>query len=344
MNRLVKKYGFVFLIALFHTGCSPVMEKKFSGQTMGTTYAIKIIVTPSFLGNHPALHDSIHFILDQINQQMSTYLETSEITSFNSASANKWIPVSCDLAQVVKTAKRISEKSNGAFDITVSPLVNVWGFGSQSIRRNVPEQSIIDSAMALTGHRKCDVRMEPPALKKNIAGLSIDLSAIAKGYGVDKVAEYLEQSGVKNYLVEIGGEIRAQGHNAGHVPWRIGIQAPDGGNHVQKILSIDNFSVATSGDYRNYFESGGVRYSHTIDPRDGRPIRHTLASVTVLHDTCMIADAYATAINVLGPHQGYQLAVQNNLSVLLLIKSQHGFFEKTTPLFEQFLEKNTKNG
>ena len=322
-----------------NSGTRQRYEKSFAGHTMGTTFSIKLVESDSYYTAHCALLDSIHSILDRVNQQMSTYIDASEISRFNNLETDQWMPVSKDFASVVYTALRISRQSMGAFDVTVNPLVNLWGFGSEKSIRDVPLQPAIDSALTLVGYEKCRVRFNPPALKKTAAGLQCDLAAIAKGYGVDTVSEFLERTGAENYLVEIGGEIRARGKNTNHVNWRIGIQSPDGSNRVQKIISLENISIATSGDYRNYFEKNGVRYSHTIDPRTGRPVQHKLASVTVLYDSCTVADAYATAIDVMGPEDGYELAVQENLAVLMLIKSEDGFEEKMTPEFEMYMKK-----
>ncbi|MDZ7725208.1 MAG: FAD:protein FMN transferase [candidate division KSB1 bacterium] len=346
MNIFINKHH-VLVLSLLLIGavvsCNSVSrqrrEKSYAGHTMGTTFSIKLVETGSYYESHPALLDSIHAILERVNQQMSTYIDSSEISRFNDFKADQWMSVSEDFASVVHTALRISRQSEGAFDVTVNPLVNLWGFGSGNSIRTVPLQQAIDSALTFVGYENCRVRFNPPALKKTVAGLQCDLGAIAKGYAVDKVSEFLERTGTENHLVEIGGEIRARGKNENHVNWRIGIQSPDGGNRVQKIISLENIAIATSGDYRNYFEENGVRYSHTIDPRTGRPIQHKLAAVTVLHDSCTVADAYATALDVMGPEDGYDLAVKENLPVLLLIKSKDGFVEKMTPEFEMYMKK-----
>ena len=193
--------------------------------------------------------------------------------------------------------------------------------------------------MERIGYQNLFVRQSPPSIKKKNPGIYCDLSAIAKGFGVDKVAEYLDSKGFVHYLVEIGGEVRAKGVKPGGQPWRVAIAVPDGSSSYQRVLLLKNISMATSGDYQNYFEKDGKRYSHTIDPCTGRPITHTLASVTVIHESCMMADALATAINVLGPGKGYELAIKENLPVFLIIKKRGGFVEKMTPLFEDILAK-----
>jgi thiamine biosynthesis lipoprotein len=239
---------------------------------------------------------------------------------------------------VVREALRISEASGGAFDVTVGPLVNLWGFGPEDRPRRVPDERAIEERRAAVGYRKLAVRMSPPAVKKDAPELSCDLSALAKGYGVDTVAEYLDACGMRNYMVEVGGEVRAKGKNGQGIPWRIGVERPGGPGGLLKVIRISGHALATSGDYRNYFEEDGVRYSHTIDPRTGRPIAHALGSVTVIHRSCMVADGMATAINVLGPQAGYDLAVRQKLPVLMVVREGDGFTETMTPWFEAFLE------
>jgi len=179
--------------------------------------------------------------------------------------------------------------------------------------------------------------MNPPSIKKDIPGLYCDLSAIAKGFGVDKAAEYLESKNYKNYIVEIGGEVRTGGMKHNRF-WRVGIASPNGGSSIEKVIELKDASMATSGDYHNYFEKNGIRYSHTIDPAAGRPITHKLASVSVLHKFCCTADAYATAINVMGPEKGYEWAVKENLPVLLIIHDRgNRFVEKMTPQFKKYI-------
>ena len=191
-----------------------------------------------------------------------------------------------------------------------------------------------------TGYEKLEYRLDPPALRKLHPELTIDLSALAKGYGVDVLAEYLEEVGVQDYMVEIGGEIRARGTNPDGQVWRIGIEKPEPGGQrsVYEALPLEDLGMATSGDYRNYYELDGERLSHTIDPRTGRPITHKLASVTVLHEECAFADAYATALNVLGPERGYELAVSLKLPALFIVRVDDRFEEKATPAFQALRE------
>ncbi|MCP5103708.1 MAG: FAD:protein FMN transferase [bacterium] len=304
---------------------------------MGTTYMIKLVKG----GDTDAqkLQADIDVLLKRVNQQMSTWLKDSEISRFNQYSETGWFDVSADTAVVFSEALNISELSGGAFDITVGPLINLWGFGPGNKKRQVPGEEQIKEIMAGIGYQKLSVRQSPPALKKEEPALYCSLAAIAKGFGVDKTAEYLDSKGFIHYLVEIGGEVRARGFRPGGKPWRIGIAVPDGSQSYQKIVLLKNISMATSGDYHNYFEKDGVRYSHTIDPVTGWPITHKLASVTVLHESCMRADALATAINVLGPEKGYELAIKKNLPVFLIVKGANGFLEKMTTRFEEMVKR-----
>ncbi len=304
---------------------------------MGTNYSIKISRLPEGLSQEK-LQKDIHSTLERINDQMSTYRPKSEISRFNRSRDLGWFSVSADTARVVRTAMLISMETRSAFDVTVSPLVNLWGFGPESRDRIVPDNEEIKAAKAKTGSRKLKARLSPPALRKLHADLKVDLSAIAKGFGVDKVAGLLDKHGIVSYLVEIGGEIRARGLKKDGINWTVGIERPDPDQSmIQEVISLRNQALATSGDYRNFFAQGGKRYSHTIDPTTGRPVEHGLASVTVVADQCMLADAWATALMVLGPERGYQLAVDQDLAALFIVKAQEGFVQKTTSVFEKIL-------
>jgi len=304
---------------------------------MGTSFSIKIIKDVPEI-DYSTIEPSVNSLLIEVNRQMSTYQDDSEISRFNQYTGTEWFEVSDDFANVLQQALRISEVSNGAFDVTVGPLVNLWGFGPEHQLDKVPSRNEIEARKEMVGYDKLSVRDEPPAVKKDSPEIYIDLSAIAKGFGVDKVSEYLDNLGVNHYMVEIGGEVRAKGKK-GDRNWRIGVNSPNG-DDLKKVLTVSNIAIATSGDYFNYFEKDGVRYSHTIDPRTGRPVTHKLASVTVLHDSCTLADGFATAIDVLGPEKGYELAVKTLLPVYMIIRNGDGFIEKMTPEFETFVLKN----
>ncbi|HEX7027751.1 MAG TPA: FAD:protein FMN transferase, partial [Gammaproteobacteria bacterium] len=293
-----------------------VSEHRIEGVTMGTYYLVKIADAPKNLKTNE-LQDGMDSLLHEINRSMSTYDKDSELSRINRSRKPEPIPISPGLYTVLNEAVKISRLSNGAFDITVGPLVNLWGFGPELRDDTVPASVDIQLALARVGMDKIELSdSDSPAFRKLHPEVYLDLSAIAKGYGVDRLAEHLEIRGIKNYMVEIGGEMRVKGVNARGKPWRIAIEEPSpAGRNVFSVIAPGDRAVATSGDYRNYFEWDGRRYSHTIDPRNGRPVDHALASVTVLANNCMHADAMATALMVLGPKQGYDLAVAEKLPV-----------------------------
>ncbi len=305
---------------------------------MGTTFTVKLVEKDSDKGktNYEKVESEINRLLVEVNRQMSTYIEDSEISRFNQYRKTDWFPVSSDLAKVLIASITISEKSQGAFDITVGPLVNLWGFGPEYQANKIPDDEEIKEKKALTGYKKLSVKLSPPAVKKDIPEIYCDLSAIAKGFGVDKITMLLDSIKIENYMVEIGGEVRTKGKTQQNKLWRIGIEAPDSPTDIQRIIVISDNSMATSGDYRNYYEKDGVRYSHTIDPLIGSPIAHKLASVTVIDKSSMIADGMATAINVLGPEEGYKFALREGLPVFMIVREKQGFVEKMTPEFKTF--------
>ncbi|MCZ6854224.1 MAG: FAD:protein FMN transferase, partial [Gammaproteobacteria bacterium] len=222
--------------------------------------------------------------------------------------------------------------SAGAFDVTVGPLVNLWGFGPNVDGRSPPERAAIEDARAKVGFARLLVKQAPPELSKTHE-MYVDLSAIAKGHGVDRLAEVLNAAHCTDYLIDIGGEVSARGVNSTGESWRIGIEVPDPDRlgAIQRVLTLTDEAVATSGDYRIFFEDSGRRYSHTIDPRTGYPVTHNLASVTVLHESAMWADGYATALNVLGPVHGLELATERELAALFVVRTENGFEERYTP-------------
>ncbi len=295
---------------------------------MGTFWHVTVVDSETVDKN--ILDQLIKQELLAINQQFSTYISDSEISQFNSHQSTEPFNVTEAVVKVVEAANILSEQSNGAFDITVAPLVSLWGFGSKIIL-NKPSEETIKQAQKNTGYHHLTIIENPPQLVKAIPLLSIDLSAIAKGYGVDRIAALLEQLGVQNYLVDIGGELKVKGRNPKAERWQIAIEKPmlrqtnSNSRLAQQIISLENIAVATSGDYHNYFEEKGVRYSHTIDPKTGKPVTHQLASVTVLHESAMIADALATAIMVLGEQKGLVFSQQQGVQVYMVIRTIDGF-------------------
>ncbi|TCJ88981.1 thiamine biosynthesis lipoprotein [Cocleimonas flava] len=295
------------------------------GKTMGTSYHITLITTQKNQDKQSALQLDIDNLLKDINHKMSTYQSDSEISQFNANPSLEWIPISQDFYDVVDSALLISNLSRGYFDITISPLVNLWGFGPK-IKINTPKNDDIKEAMSHIGYQKLGTQKETNSLKKTDPLLTIDLSSIAKGYAVDKVSDYLSSKSIANHLVEIGGEVKAKGKNLSNKKWRIAIENPDADSRaVNSLLELDNTAVATSGDYRNYYVENNERQSHIIDPKTGYPIKHKLASVTVVNPSTMLADAWATTLMVLGEAKGKELVIEQGLSVQMIIRNGNGF-------------------
>ncbi|WP_341503138.1 FAD:protein FMN transferase [Gallaecimonas sp. GXIMD4217] len=326
-----------FGLAIFISACSSEPELlALQGRTMGTSYHVKLVST-----DQVSLPDDLKAELDRrlelVNDQMSTYRPDSELSRFNASRSTEPFEVSAATAVVVREALRIGELSQGQYDVTVGPLVNLWGFGPDQRPQSVPSAEQLTAIRARVGQDKLSVGER--SLQKATADLYVDLSSIAKGWGVDVLADYLETLGVTSYMVEIGGELRTAGKKPDGQPWRIAIEKPDpsGQRAIQEVLAPGDNGLATSGDYRNYYEEDGVRYSHTINPATGRPIDHRLASVTVIHPSAMTADGLATAINVLGEEAGWALAEREQLAVFMVIKTDEGFKERYTTAFEKYL-------
>ncbi len=319
-----------FLAQAVGEGSTVRQVREFRGRTMGTSYMVKVAGSPEI--DDDTLRIKIDAELRSVNDQMSTYLESSEISKFNRSQSTDWFAVSEAFAEVVQTALEISRQTEGAFDVTVGPLVNAWNFGPAERTGEAPDRQTIERLKSQMGYENLQVRLDPPALRKTIPELQIDLSAIAKGHGVDRVAEMLVELGAGDVFVEVGGEVRTAGDKPGG-PWRVGIQLPDAADETvmvaHRMLVNDDAgnAMATSGDYRNFFELAGKRFSHTIDPRTGRPVDHGLASVTVVAPTCMVADAWATALSVLGPQRAGEIASEQGLHVLLATRQDDGTYK-----------------
>lgn len=327
------------LACLVAGGCSrQSTDIELSGPTMGTTYTVKVAPPLAEVDSHRA-RVVIDEVLAQIDREMSGYRDDSTLSRFNASRSTDWFEVSSDLAKVVSAALHVSELSHGAMDITVAPLVNLWGMGPAGERADLPSDAEIASVREHIGHDKLQVRESPAALRKQSPGLTIDLNAIAPGYAVDLLAARLASLGLANFMIDIGGEVLARGKNAAGEAWRIAVERPvDTDPSPYAIVELQNSSVTTSGEYRHYIERDGHRYSHTIDPRTARPVEHKLVSVVVVGDTSMAVDAWATALNVLGEEAGYELAVQRGMPVMFIVAAGEGRFEnKMTPQFKAYL-------
>ncbi len=335
------KAGLLLAISLllFLVGCNRQPELlSISGIEMGTSYHIKVAVPDSVDEDKMTLE--VRERLRKIDRLMSTYKKDSDVSRFNAADVNQWVSVAPETVTVIELSLQISRLTQGAFDMTVAPLVELWGFGAseKTEKQQLPDEDAIKQLLSVMGWDAVQIQNQPPALLKT-RPVSIDLSAIAKGYAVDYIADYLKSVGVMCALVEIGGEVRALGDNRGQRNWLIGIEKPqaESRREVKEVISLKDIAVATSGDYRNYYEKEGQRYSHTISPHTGRPITHRLASVTVLAKTAAEADAYATGISVMGPEKGLQFAQKQGFAAYLIIKSDEGFVVAKTEPFEHYL-------
>lgn len=302
-------------LIVFAGGCEdPRASVRFSGVTMATQYVVTIArggeLTAQFV------KPQVDALLLDVNKSMSTYDPASELSRLNANPSTDWIAVSAPLYRVIEVAKQIGAASEGAFDVTVGPLVNLWGFGPD-MREDFPSDTAIRARLERVGQEQIELQAAPPRLRKRRADLAIDLSGIAKGYAVDAVAELLESLGATDYLVEIGGEIRARGRNAAGEPWRIGIESPvSERREIAQTVALTRWGMASSGTYRNYFERDGVRYSHMLDPTTGYPVTGDLAGVTVLHASAMVADAWATALMTLGADRAPALAEKEGIAAL----------------------------
>ena len=339
MNKF--KLGLLTALVLALSACFPSNntgqeEILLQGRTMGTTYNIKVVGTNEQV-EALNLQQKIDALLKQVNQEMSTYIKSSEISTFNQSTSTESIEVSPGFARVLKESIRLGQLSEGKLDVTVGPLVNLWGFGPEQRPDKVPSEELLAATKKRVGLQH--LVLEGNLLAKKIPDLYIDLSTTAKGYGVDVVAELIEKNGITNYLVEIGGELRLKGFKSTGELWAIAIEKPlTNERSVQEVIIPRDNAVATSGDYRIYFEADGVRFSHIIDPATGKPINHKLVSVTVIHPSSMTADGLSTALMVMGMEKGIAFATENNLAALFISKTENGFDEQFTVKFKQYLK------
>ncbi|MDF0596783.1 FAD:protein FMN transferase [Psychromarinibacter halotolerans] len=294
-----------------------------SGLTMGTGYNI-VAIDHSRDVQHDALQAAVDGALAQVNAQMSNWDDGSEISRFNAARAGDSIAVSPELAQVMQAAAEVHDASEGGFDVTVGALIDLWGFGAGRTRSDMPTEAEIAQAMACCGQSQ-SVVLGGGALTKLNSDAGIYLSSIGKGFGVDHVARVLNDFGITDYMVEIGGDLYTAGNNPDGRPWQIGIETPQVHDRgVMQVVGVSGMGMATSGDYRNYFDVDGTRYSHIIDATTGRPVTHDTASVTVMTDNAMLADAWATALLVLGRERGLKIANDRDMAVLFIDRDGAG--------------------
>jgi thiamine biosynthesis lipoprotein len=306
----------------------------FGGFTQGTTYSITYESPDSTV-----YKEDIEILLANFDSSLSTYNQYSTITKINNNQSNS---TDSYLHTVFTKAEEVYKTTNGAFDITVAPLVNAWGFGFHN--KSEITNSLVDSLLEFVGFSKISIK--DSFIIKSDPRIMIDMNAIAQGYSVDIVADFLEKKGVDNYLVEIGGEVKTKGLNPKQKPWRIGIDKPADNNmipgkNLQAIITLTNKSLATSGNYRKFYEHNGVKYSHTINPKTGYPVTHSLLSATVTANDCMTADAYATAFMVMGLEKAYELAINlADIEAYFVYSDENGQYQvKSTPGINQWIEE-----
>ncbi len=334
--RILRTASVVAALSTIVAGCgsgnsAPIYEMH--GSTMGTRFSVQISSAGGDPG--PDLAARISSALEEFEQRYSTWRPGSELSQFNDNRSTNWIDVSAELCLAVSNALELNRITKGAFDISIGRLVNLWGFGPDGDLRNRPPAAAIDAARNASGTQRVETDCKTPALRKASADIYLDLSAYAPGLAVDTVAAIVESSGYRNYVVDIGGEVRANGVKGNGECWSIAIESPDPAYRlVRRILPIENKAVATSGDYRNFVDIDGRRYSHLIDPRNGEPISGALASVTVVADSAAVADAMATALMVLGPKEGFALALDLKVAAYFIVRDTAELVDLATPEFD----------
>lgn len=327
----------MLLAGLLGAGCDGggdrLPEHVLAGEIMGTTFSVKIVAADD-LGDKESLGRKIRESLETVDRTMSTYRPESDLSLFNASTSTDWSAVPMALCRAVSAALDISRWTGGAFDITIGRLVNLWGFGPDDIGSLPPADEPIAEALRNSGYQKLSADCGRPALRKTRPGMYVDLSGYAKGYAVDELASLLDELHFENYLVEIGGEIRVRGNNASGADWAIAIERPAVNERaVQTIVKLSDMAMATSGDYRNFFEFEGRRYSHTIDPSTGRPVTHDGASVTVVDRSTALADGLATALLVMGPDDGIAFAEQHDVAAYYMVHSNGDFENRMSTRF-----------
>jgi len=313
---------------------SSLPQVDLDGSALGTTFTVSLVEPPDEL-NAERTQEEILAVLSTIDELASTWRDDSELSVFNADNSVDWIPVSADFCELLEQSQEVSKTTSGAFDLSIGPLVNLWGFGPNGQIDEPPSAAAIEAAQRNVGYARLETDCTERLVRKDDPDYYIDLSGWAKGHAVDQLAEALDARGLEDYLVEIGGELRVKGHNRDGNKWAIGIEAPSTSARVpHAVVNVTDTSVATSGDYRNYFEQDGRRFSHTIDARTGRPVTHALAAVTVINPSAAYADAMATALLVLGPEAGPALARELHLAAYFLVRNNSDIQEITTPEFD----------
>lgn len=319
-------------------GCSRAPEPiTLSGSTMGTYWTVRLAALPADVAADD-LRGGIEAVLEQVNAEMSTYRDDSVISAFNAAQAGETVDLPAGFAAVLSEALYWAEATGGAFDPTVGPLVDLWGFGPAGAIEVRPEPGVIARKKERVGWERV-AKQSSPARIEQPGGIRLDLSGIAKGWGVDQVADYLQSTGVENFLIDIGGDLRVEGERPDGRGWRVAIERPQSGQRdVHSIIETRAAAIATSGDYRNFIELDGRHFSHLINPVTGYPIDHETVSVTVASPTCTTADALATALHIMPLEAAWSFAIDRNLAVFWLSVQDDEVIERATPGFLRLLE------
>lgn len=318
------------------TGCEqgPTLER-FGGPTMGSSYSIQYVRQVG--GPAPEqVQAAVESILQAIDAHYSTYRGDSTVSRFNQLPANQCLPVDADMLELVTFGQHLAEQSQGAYDLTVEPLLDLWGFGPQARALYVPDAQAQALVRQRVGYRH--LRIEGENLCKD-APIELDFNSIAAGHAVDLIAAHLQKMGIDSFLAEATGELKAVGRKPDGSPWRVALELPREDRQVaRQVIAVQGLAVSTSGDYRHYFEDNGRRYSHTFDARLGRPVEHDLASVTVLDASALLADGYSTLLLILGPQQGWDFAIAHGIAAVLVTRAEGGFVSRSTPAFERALK------
>ena len=337
----VRLLGPILLMLLSGCSDSPPDTKpvRIQGQTFGTFYQVSL-ATDLDEARKSGLRRRLEEELDRVDRQMSTYRDDSDLNRLNRANVGEWVPLPEPVIRLLARSRKISGATGGAFDVTVGGLVNLWSFGPEARPREKPSDQLLQQRLDQVGFRKLEIDGEADRARR-LSDVYVDLSAIAKGYAVDRLATVLEDAGYEAYLVNIGGDLLARGRKRSGEHWRIGIELPRDAEQVARhALPLEDMSLATSGDYRNYFEANGRRYSHTIDPRDGRPVQHRLASASVFHPENTMADALATAFMVMGTEEALAHARRREIGVLLIERRDGGFRTRLSPAMDDILPRD----
>lgn len=329
--------GAAAAVSLMGRGGAAAETAVLSGTSMGTTFHVTIPRLPTGF-SADMIGRELRAVLERVDAAMSTHRTDSEVSRFNRAAPDEWVPVSADTSRVAAAAMEMARLTEGAFDPTVGPLVDLWGFGPVGPSVRIPDAAVVAAKRRQIGSAALEGRQDSPALRKRREGLRIDFSGIAEGFAVDEMAHALDRIAVSDFLVELGGEARCRGSNPAGRPWTIAIETPSlTAAPPQAHVELSNAAIATSGDYRKFFIVDGRRYSHVIDPRTGRPVDHSLASVTVIDRSAMQSDALSTALLVMGHEAGFAFAERHQITALFISRSETGFSERMTASFARYV-------